>query len=183
MAGRYAAGREALAAAWDDGAGNENQLDLLDDLLFVLAFEAAYVPNFETDGYVDRDPPLPDLGWFSSNPAVELAPPPLDASLVAVPGYVAASGALTGKSVSTGRLNANDPLFVSLPAAKTITQLVVVASKDVRPDLSAGSPHFAFIPLCCITHDTSDVPISFSTGSGGDLIVRWEDVAPFIYEV
>lgn len=160
MAGRYLAGLESLARREGPAA-----VSLLTDDIRVIAFDALYVPNLATDGNV---PSSIVNGWVSDAAA--------NVPAGSAPGFVATSPGLAGKTIDDGRLNANDVLFTALPGGKTITQLVVAK-------FYLGDPDYMLLPLALITHKTDDTPIAFPTGSGVDLIVRWENVAPFIYEV
>lgn len=162
VAGRYQCGLENLAAG---------DIDLIVDDICVMAFEAAYVANFVTNSYA---PPsgLNPLGWtLAAGDAHPQETHPITAD---VPGWVATSPVLTGKTIAKGKLNANDVLFTALPGSKTITQFVVGRRNGAAT---------TFVPLCLIAKNISDVDISFATGTGVDLIIRWENVAPFIFEV
>jgi len=190
-AGRYYSGLEALA---------QGEVDLIDDDIRVIACKAEYVADLTADGYyVGANPDIPN-GWladasgnlleyddvyYSSGSYADIngdadttgAGNPIAVS--GVVGYGAAS--LATKDVTGGKFNAADPLFVALPASNTITQFVVTKFEEFYVNVSYVAYHH--VPLALITKDSSDVDISFATGGGLDLLVRWENVAPYIFEV
>lgn len=190
-AARYSCGLEAFAVG---------EVDLIDDDIRVIACKAAYVAAPTTDGYyTGANPDIPD-GWLAKadgtlipyNDAYYSAPSYADIntdSLTSgagnpilssgVVGYAAAS--LATKDVTGGKFNAADPLFVSLPGGNTINQFVVTKFTEFYVDVSYVAYHH--VPLALLTKDSAGVDIAFATGGGLDLLVRWENVAPFIFEV
>ena len=70
---------------------------------------------------------------------------------------------------------------MGLPGAKTITQFVVAKFETFYVNVSFVAYHY--IPLALVTKKSDGTDISFDTGGGLDLLVRWENVAPYIFEV
>jgi len=200
MAGRYSVGLEAMA---------QGQVNLLTQDIRVLACEATYVASLTADGfYAGAGTDILD-GWLADNlgnlvdynNAYYADAGVIDKAIVNEDSFAkgvnnpltkcvgVSASALSAKTVTDGYLNGSDPLFSGLPGSKTITQLVVTAftSYTVGVDTGSGSSGgftvYRHMPLCLITHDTTDTAISFDTGTGLDLVVRWENVAPFIYWV
>lgn len=190
-AGRYYAGLEQLAIG---------EVDLIDDDIRVIACNASYVADVTADGYyVGANPDIPagwlakaggelieyDDSYYSAGLYVDING---DSDTTGVNNPIVASGvvdyaaaSLATKDVTGGKFNAADPLFVAVPGSQTITQLVV--TKFTEWYVTGGYVAYHHIPLALITKKSDGTDISFATGGGLDLLVRWENVAPYIFEV
>ena len=186
---RYSVGLEYFASG---------ECDLIDDDIRVLACVAGYVAAPTTDGYyAGANPDFPD-GWLAkadgtlvayndsyysaggySDINTDSSTSGVGNPLTNCKGYAASS--LATKSVTAGKFDAADPLFVALPGAVTLTQFVVTKFQQIFVNVSNVA--YQHVPLALITKKSDGTDISYPTGGGLDLLVRWENVAPFIFEV
>lgn len=188
-AGRYSVALEQML---------QGEVDLLVSDIRLVAIGAGYVADLTADGYYAGAGSEIRPGWLAKSDGTMVA---YDDAAYAATDYAAintdsdatgvnnpltnvigiSAASLSTKTVDGGRFDAADPLFVSLPGAKTITQFAVTLFDSYT--LLSGFVVYRHLPLALITKKQDDTDISFDTGGGLDLLVRFENVAPYVFEV
>lgn len=126
----------------------DGSIDLAAGAVKAIACDSGYTPNLATDKFLSDIPAL---------------------------NRISISAALGTKTFDAGVFDCDDPIFVSVPASKTINRVVLMIDTGV-----AGTSRL----IGQVDTLESAVPISIPTGSGGgDVIFRWSDGAYKVFKL